>query len=83
MSATASLLATIDAFLTEAGMAETTFGLRALKDGKLVRRIREGSDVTLRTSDRIHAYIAAERERLGKPARPKRRRPADDRARAA
>jgi hypothetical protein len=76
MSTTESLRAAIDAFLTDTGMSATAFGLGALNDGKLVSRIRSGSDVTLRTSDRIHAYIAAERERMGKSDAKKRARAA-------
>jgi hypothetical protein len=67
-SATEALLAAIDAFLTETGMAETTFGLRALKDGKFVGRIRAGSGITLKTNDRVLAYIASERARMSKAA---------------
>ena len=40
-------------------MAETTFGRRAVNDGKLVHRLREGKRITIDTLDRIQAYIAA------------------------
>src|SRR5207244_5414838 len=39
-------------------MAEATFGSRAVNDGKLVHRLREGKRITIDTLDRIHAYIA-------------------------
>ena len=37
----------------------TTFGRRAVNDGKLVHRLREGKRITIDTLDRIQAYIAA------------------------
>ena len=40
-------------------MAESTFGRRAVNDGKLVARLREGKRITIDTLDRIQAYIAA------------------------
>ena len=40
-------------------MAESTFGRRAVNDGKLVHRLREGKRITIDTLDRIQAYIAA------------------------
>lgn len=64
MSLTAKLLADIEAFLAEADMAETTFGLRALRDGKFVSRLRSGAGITIKTLDRVNAYIAEERARL-------------------
>jgi len=72
MSITAALLADIEAFLAEAEMAETTFGLRALNDGKFVSRLRSGAGITVKTIDRVRAYIATERAKT-LPA-PKRQR---------
>ena len=40
-------------------MAESTFGRRAVNDGKLVHRLREGKRITIDTLNRIEAYIAA------------------------
>src|SRR5258708_18006178 len=40
-------------------MAESTFGRRAVNDGKLVARLREGKRITIDTLDRIQAFIAA------------------------
>ena len=37
----------------------STFGRRAVNDGKLVHRLREGKRITIDTLDRIQAYIAA------------------------
>jgi hypothetical protein len=80
MSTVKSLIAEIEAFCKEAEIAEATFGTRAAKDGKFVKRLRGGAGVTLNTVEKVQAYIADQRKAM---ARPKRRRPADDRARAA
>ena len=53
------ILAQISEFCRQADMAETTFGRRAVNDGKLVHRLREGKRITIDTLDRIQAYIAA------------------------
>lgn len=39
-------------------MAESTFGRRAVNDGKLVNRLRDGKRITINTLDRIQALIA-------------------------
>jgi SAM-dependent methyltransferase len=38
-------------------MAETTFGRRAVNDGKLVHRLREGKRITVDTLERIQAFV--------------------------
>src|ERR1700754_977057 len=53
------ILARITEFCRQADMAESTFGRRAVNDGKLVARLREGKRITIDTLDRIQAYIAA------------------------
>ena len=53
------ILAQISEFCRQADMAESTFGRRAVNDGKLVHRLREGKRITIDTLDRIQAYIAA------------------------
>ena len=53
------ILSQISEFCRRADMAETTFGRRAVNDGKLVHRLREGKRITIDTLDRIQAYIAA------------------------
>src|SRR3984957_11059726 len=53
------ILAQISEFCRNADMAESTFGRRAVNDGKLVARLREGKRITIDTLDRIQAYIAA------------------------
>lgn len=58
MSTIAALLERIERFCAAQGIAESTFGLRAANDGKLMSRLRAGR-VTLRTVSRIDAFIAA------------------------
>src|SRR3954453_16321230 len=53
------ILAQISEFCRHADMAESTFGRRAINDGKLVARLREGKRITVDTLDRIQAFIAA------------------------
>src|SRR4051794_33764570 len=53
------ILSQITEFCRKAGMAESTFGRRAVNDGKLVLRLREGKRITVDTLERIQAYIAA------------------------
>src|SRR5687768_13011445 len=52
----------ITVFCREAGLAESTFGRRAVNDGKLTARLRNGGRVTTETVDRIHAFMANWRE---------------------
>ena len=54
-----AILAQISEFCRHADMAESTFGRRAVNDGKLVHRLREGKRITIDTLDRIQAFIAA------------------------
>ena len=54
-----ALLAEIEAFLAERGMAESTFGRLAVNDGKLVRRLRAGSNMTLTTVEKVRGFIAS------------------------
>ena len=51
------LLSQISEFCRQADMAESTFGRRAVNDGKLVHRLREGKRITIDTLERIQAYI--------------------------
>ena len=64
------LLGQISDYCRQAGMAETTFGRRAVNDGKLVHRLREGKRITIDTLERIEAFIAAG---LGETPPPRRR----------
>jgi len=65
------LLAEIEAFLAEFGVAPTKFGLAAVNDGHLVKNLRAGASVTLRTADRVRDYMAgARRQAAALPREP-------------
>lgn len=49
----------VNAFLSHTGLSPTAFGLKALGDPNLMRQIRAGRSPSLRTADRLLAYIAA------------------------
>src|SRR5476651_485597 len=51
------LLAEIGAYCRKAGLAETTFGRRAVNDGKLVSRLRFGGRITPTTLTRVRSFI--------------------------
>jgi hypothetical protein len=51
------LLEEISDYCRLTGMAETTFGRRAVNDGKLTGRLRYGGRVTLETVERVQAFI--------------------------
>ena len=37
------------------------FGVAAVNDGHLVAKLRKGNSVTLKTADRVRAYMASQR----------------------
>jgi len=49
------IIAQISEFCRQADMAESTFGRRAVNDGKLVHRLREGKRITIDSLGRIQA----------------------------
>ena len=51
------LLSEIAAYCRHAGLAESTFGRRAVNDGKLTARLRNGGRITTETLDRIRAFM--------------------------
>jgi hypothetical protein len=53
------LLEEISDYCRQAGLAESTFGRRAVNDGKLTARLRNGGRITTDTLDRIHGFMAA------------------------
>nr|WP_047580551.1 hypothetical protein [Methylobacterium sp. ZNC0032] len=59
MIETLKLLEEIEAFLSSAGIAETTFGRKAVNDGKLVARLRAGGSVNLEKAAQIRRFISA------------------------
>jgi hypothetical protein len=52
------ILREISDFCRRTGLAESTFGRRAVNDGKLVSRLRDGGRITTETLDRIRTFIA-------------------------
>ena len=63
------ILQEIGDFCRRQGLAESTFGRRAVNDGKLASRLRNGGRITTDTLDRIRAFMA---QAAGEP--PARRR---------
>ena len=74
------LLQEISDYCRQTGLAESTFGRRAVNDGKLAARLRNGGRITTDTLDRIHHFMTAhpaqgrptiiERAREPRPAMP-------------
>src|SRR5262245_49710344 len=52
-----SLLDSISTFCRRTGMAESTFGRRAVNDGKFVARLRDGARVTPETLQRVNQFM--------------------------
>ena len=48
----------ISDYCRSTGLAESTFGRRAVNDGKLTARLRNGGRITTDTLDRIHGFMA-------------------------
>src|ERR1700682_5799437 len=60
------LLTEISDYCRRTGLAESTFGRRAVNDGKLAARLRNGGRITTETVERVRAFIAGHQ---GEPAR--------------
>ena len=58
MEVSGTLLGSISDFCRRTGMAESTFGRRAVNDGKFVARLRDGARVTPETLNRVNQFIA-------------------------
>src|SRR5205085_5130827 len=58
LEAAGTLLGSISSFCQHTGMAESTFGRRAVNDGKFVARLRDGARVTPETLTRVNEFIA-------------------------
>jgi hypothetical protein len=56
-----AILREISDFCRQTGLAESTFGRRAVNDGKLAARLRNGGRITTDTLDRIRAFMAENR----------------------
>ena len=61
------ILQEISDFCRQRGLAESTFGRRAVNDGKLASRLRNGGRITTDTLERIRAFMANNAD--GEPAR--------------
>src|SRR6188508_3441024 len=59
------LLQEISDYCRQTGLAESTFGRRAVNDGKLASRLRHGGRITTETLDRIRSFMTTNQ---GKPA---------------
>src|SRR5712691_11377348 len=62
MSNAQQLLQEISDYCRQTGLAESTFGRRAVNDGKLTNRLRNGGRITTDTLDRIRSFMAENRD---------------------
>jgi hypothetical protein len=62
------LLQEISEYCRHTGLAESTFGRRAVNDGKLASRLRHGGRITTETLDRIRNFMASNRSAAARPA---------------
>src|SRR6059058_5433344 len=60
MEARGTLLDSISEFCRRAGMAESTFGRRAVNDGKFVARLRDGARITPETLERVSVFLTSQ-----------------------
>ncbi len=65
MSTGENLLKQIDAFIARTGMSETRFGILAVGDGHLVRRLREHKSITIRRLDQVQWFMSAHADGAG------------------
>lgn len=52
-----TLIRDIETYCRRTGTAESTFGRQAVNDGKFVGRLRDGKSVTLKTLNRVRAFM--------------------------
>src|SRR5438046_3642867 len=60
MEASGTLLGSISDFCRRTGMAESTFGRRAVNDGKFVSRLRDGARITPETLERVSVFLTSQ-----------------------
>lgn len=53
------LISSVDAFIARTGMKPSIFGLKALNDGKFIKRLHDGQNVTLSNADRVLDFICS------------------------
>jgi hypothetical protein len=63
------LLDEIEAFLTETGAGAFQFGMKSIRNGRLVERLRSGGRVWPETETEIRLYMRIEREKRLKQGR--------------
>lgn len=51
------LLIEIDRFLAKTGMAETTFGQKAVRNWRIVEQLKHGSNVGINTIARLREFM--------------------------
>jgi hypothetical protein len=56
---TSDIINRVTAYCAQHGITETTFGRKAVNDGKLIPRLRSGRSITLRTLELIEAQLSA------------------------
>jgi hypothetical protein len=61
------LLNEIRTFCRDNGMAETTFGRRAVNDGKFVGRVRDGARISPKTLEKVETFMAKSSGQIEKP----------------
>ena len=54
-----SIVDVIERYCRETGMAETTFGKKAVNDGKLLARLRAGRSISIDTYNRVMEMVSA------------------------
>ena len=52
-----ALLKQIESYCARHGIEETTFGLRAVNDGKFVARLRDGKTIQLKTYQKVGEFL--------------------------
>lgn len=68
MTTREKILSEIERYLARTGTSERRFGIEVTRDHNLVKRLRDGSDITTGTADMIRDYMAKSAKKL----RPKR-----------
>ncbi|MBT5941889.1 MAG: hypothetical protein HOG95_18320, partial [Rhodospirillaceae bacterium] len=57
MNENSAIIFEIEKYCRDAGIAESTFGRRAVNDGKFVARLRSGKGVTTSTITKIEKFL--------------------------
>lgn len=52
-----ALIRQIETYCDRHGIAETTFGKRAVNDGKLVQRLRDGKTIQIGTLNKVAEFL--------------------------